>query len=403
MCSGSSVVASGATSNPNITWKLFSDGRLTIENIGGTSTAIGTLDEEMTEEFYQSVTSVELKDGVKLPMKSAVTTQFAKMVNNVDLYVASDFTGGNGENFGLTFDNIYYPGTVNEWVENVSMIANQTGNRYVAKKPYNLYANGQLVEGEIVIPDTITKVTSPFYYASNITSIVVEGNYTLQKSAFAYCRDLVSASLPLITTLDTTFSGCISLVTVDMLNVTSIGSNAFNGCTSLALTGLPSGVTSIGSSAFNGCTNLALTSLPEGVTSIGSSAFRYCTNLALTSLPVSLTNIGGYTFQDCTSLALTELPSGVTSIGTSAFNGCSGITSLTFNSAITIGEYSFRSCKNLQSVYFTETAAELNGNAFYQCGSLNDIYVSWAENAVANAPWGAANATIHYSWTGGTS
>lgn len=55
--------------------------------------------------------------------------------------------------------------------------------------------------------------------------------------------------------------------------VTSIGSDAFSGCSSLESIEIPSGVTSIDSLAFNGCSSLTSIEIPSGVTSIGSSAF----------------------------------------------------------------------------------------------------------------------------------
>ena len=38
----------------------------------------------------------------------------------------------------------------------------------------------------------------------------------------------------------------------------------------------------------------------------------------------------------------------------------------------------------------------INANAFPKWVGLTDIYVPWSEGEVANAPWGATNATIHY-------
>lgn len=140
---------------------------------------------------------------------------------------------------------------------------------------------------------------------------------------------------------------------------------------------LPSNLTSIGADAFSNCTKLALTSLPDGVTSIGENAFQNCTNLALTSLPDGVTSIGNYAFKNCTNLALTSLPSGVTSIGQYAFQNCTGLTSITFRGTPTGTIYS---------------------NAFQNCTNLTTINVPWAEGAVANAPWGATNATINYNY-----
>ena len=55
---------------------------------------------------------------------------------------------------------------------------------------------------------------------------------------------------------------------------------------------IPEGVTSIGSSAFSGCSSLTSIVIPEGVTSIGSSAFYYCSSLTSIDLPDSVTSIG---------------------------------------------------------------------------------------------------------------
>lgn len=161
-------------------------------------------------------------------------------------------------------------------------------------------------------------------------------------------------------------------------DLTSIRDYAFSYCSKLAITSLPEGITSIGDDAFRNCTKLALTSLPEGITSIGDNAFRNCTNLPLTSLPNGITSIGGYAFYGCTYLPLTSLPNGITSIG----------------------DYAFRSCLELTSITFEGTPKSIGANVFTGCTGLTTINVPWAEGEVANAPWGATNATINYNYTG---
>ena len=162
-----------------------------------------------------------------------------------------------------------------------------------------------------------------------------------------------------------------------MFGHTSVVDKAFYKCTTLTLTSLPSVITSIGDTAFGSCTNLALTSLPDGLTSIGDNVFEACSNLALTSLPSGITSIGKNAFRNCTKLALTSLPSGITSISDSAFKDCTGLTSITF----------------------TGTPTTIDSLAFKGCTNLTTINVPWAEGEVANAPWGATNATINYNYT----
>ena len=113
--------------------------------------------------------------------------------------------------------------------------------------------------------------------------------------------------------------------------VTSIGVEAFSGCTSLTSVTIGSGVTSISSNAFRYCSGLTNVDIPNGVTTIGTNAFRNCTSLTSCTIGSGVTIINSYAFYSGTSLTNVTIPSGVTSIGSYAFNGCSGLTSVTIN------------------------------------------------------------------------
>lgn len=220
------------------------------------------------------------------------------------------------------------------------------------------------------------------------------------------------------------------------------------------ITELPDGITQISIAAFAYNSNLALTSLPEGIKSIGTRAFFFCPQLALTTLPESLnemTEIPDQCFSYCSKLALTKLPSGITTIGDNAFESCEALDikelpnpmkeigeyafsmtrvafdyiplekfaniyasafeeaefvsdSLTIgNSNVSIGQDAFLACYNLKTVTFEPGDLKpnfINGQAFHFCFNIKTINVPWAEGAVANAPWGATNATINYNYTG---
>ena len=91
-----------------------------------------------------------------------------------------------------------------------------------------------------------------------------------------------------------------------------------------------------------------------------------------------ITKIRSGAFYGCPNLALTSLPEGLTSIGDGAFGNCTSLTSITFKG----------------------TPTTINSRAFSGCTNLTDIKVPWSQGAVANAPWGATNATITYNYTG---
>ncbi|MBP8850959.1 MAG: leucine-rich repeat protein [Breznakibacter sp.] len=160
-------------------------------------------------------------------------------------------------------------------------------------------------------------------------------------------------------------------------SVTSIGDNAFKGCSGFtgSLT-IPSSVTSIAYMAFYGCSGFtgSLT-IPASVTSIGGWAFAKCSGfMGSLTIPASVTSIRECAFYNCTGFtgSLT-IPASVTSIGDYAFFDCGGFTgSLTIPASVTsIGDYAFFDCSGFTgSLTIPSSVTYIGKRAFYGCSGF---------------------------------
>lgn len=136
---------------------------------------------------------------------------------------------------------------------------------------------------------------------------------------------------------------------------------------------LPNTVKKIGVSAFEG-SNVRTIIMPPSIKEIGQGAFGGCSHLQDVILPKYIEGIDSTVFEGCDTLSTINIPEYVKVVNNNAFAN-TGLYSVKFNSKPNI----------------------IRANSFAST-SIQDIYVPWSEGEVANAPWGATQATIHYNW-----
>ena len=331
-----------------------------------------------------------------------------------------------------SLSTVNYLGTLEGWCK-----IDFNGGGSIVRYDAELRINGEVLEGDVVLPDTLTEIKEGTFDGFNISSLTIP----------ASIKDFGFAAFQSVSSLDTVYylgtleqwcnitfenysSNPMSRANNLYINgaqlsgeviipnaVTKIKDFAFLNVRSMTNVTLHNGITSIGNEAFAECSNLASVAIGENVTKIGKKAFLTCNRLTAINvdpenanyksidgnlyskdgktliqyaigktdtnfeIPEGVTTIANYAFYNCSRLINIEIPDGVTEIGAQAFNACDKLTSMIIPDSVTvIGAGATIYCVCLTDVYFTGTEEQWNAISI---GSANDYL---------------KNATIHFNY-----
>ena len=248
------------------------------------------------------------------------------------------------------------------------------------------------ITGELTISDeingrTVTKIAGNAFAGSSISAInIPKAVNFINNTAFNSCANLSEITIESGNTVYMSQGNCIIRINDNTLivgcktsvipsTVTSIGNNAFYGCSGLTGITIPNSVSSIGDLVFADCTSLGSISIPNNVNNIGSNTFSGCSNLSSVSLPVGLTSISWGMFKNCSKLSNISIPSSVTAIGQNAFYGCSELSSISIPSAVnSIGSYAFFGCSGLTGfISLPNNVTNIADYTFKDCSKIMGI------------------------------
>lgn len=127
------------------------------------------------------------------------------------------------------------------------------------------------------------------------------------------------------------FHNCENMSSVDFMysDISRIGNNAFEGCSSLTEIEAYGYIDELSPCAFKNCTSLRSVDIYVGA--VGENAFEGCTALETVELGNNVRYIKDNAFEGCISFKEFNFPESIREIRNNVFKGCDGLEKLTFN------------------------------------------------------------------------
>ena len=318
--------------------------------------------------------------AILLSMVCTMTSAHDIAVANSDGKTIYYNYNSDGSSVTVTYQGEFYGSYSDEYIGEIAIpeSVNYSGNTYSVTSIASAAFEECRSLTSVTIPNSVTSIGySAFQDCSGMAEIKVANGNSVYDSRND-CNAIIETST------NTLIVGCKNTIIPE--SVTSIGGNAFVGCSGLTSVTIPNSVTSIGPGAFSGCSGLTSVTIPNSVASIGNVTFSRCSGLTSVTIPNSVTSIGDLAFYGCSGLTSVTIPNSVTSIGSYAFYLCSGLTSVTIpNSVASIGVCAFQSCSGLTSVTIPNSVTSIGERAFYGCSGLTSVTIPNSVTSIASA------------------
>ncbi|MBQ8215042.1 MAG: leucine-rich repeat domain-containing protein [Clostridia bacterium] len=257
----------------------------------------------------------------------------------------------------------------------------------------------------VVIPDSVTTLSSRLFYQNEILREVTLGAGVTEVGAltFADCTALEKITLRgKVHFGKSCFEDTKNIKELHVADIASWCQSTFSASAGyplqygggvICLDGepivdlvIPEGVTEIGASCFKNCTSIKKVSFPEGLAVIGEQAFYGCTALEELTLPATAAQVKSSAFAKCTSLKEVRAEEGVASISMHAFNGCTALERVSLpNSVTAISTSCFEGCSALKSLTFGKETKSISRNAFKGCTALTNVILPKSLETVEDA------------------
>lgn len=253
---------------------------------------------------------------------------------------------GHGNNYtvpdGVTNIDLLFDSNYSYNYRDVNVIANtenfisEAGVLYTKGKQKILKCSTDKA-GQYIMPESVTEIlANAFENCTKLTSVQVSSNVTeIPDFAFNDCISLQTVTMPSVVSVgEYAFYYCRNLTQISAKPFTSLGSSCFSSCESLQAVALGEGLQSIPSGAFSHCSALESIEIPDSVTYIGDAAFEYCTSLTEIIVPSGVTEMCDWTFSQCEQLKHVEIQGSIGYLGENTFAGCIALSDIELPNSI---------------------------------------------------------------------